>query len=72
LNSANKTMYKPNLNIIGKSQLADALNISSRTLSRLLNVIEYPELKKLRYRKSQRILYKHQLDYLFPNGINFN
>ncbi len=55
--------------IIYKSELARLLGISSRTLQRWLNEIEYDELKKRRYRKTQKFLTKSQLDYLFPTGI---
>ncbi len=56
---------------IEKWRLAQILGISQRTLSRWLNEIEYDELKKRGYRKTQKILLKPQLDYLFPAGLNF-
>jgi transcriptional regulator with XRE-family HTH domain len=60
----------PNPNLIWKAELARRLNISIRTLSRWLNEIEFDELQKLHYRKTQKYLTKAQLDYLFPTGIN--
>ncbi len=56
---------------IGKQQLADKLNISSKTLSRWLNIIEYDELQKLHYNKYDKIICKPVLDYMFPSGLDF-
>ena len=59
-----------NPNVIWKADLARILNVSMRTLSRWLNEIEFDELQKLHYRKTQKYLTKAQLDYLFPTGIS--
>ena len=56
---------------IEKWRLAILIGISSSTLSRMLNHFYFDELKKLNYRKNQKFLFKHQLNYLFPAGIDF-
>ena len=56
---------------IGKSQLAYLLGISPKTLQRWLNQYAYNDLIKVGYRKTQKILYKPQLDVLFPSGLMY-
>lgn len=62
-----KIVVRPNK--IWKSDLADILNMSPSSLSNWLNVIEYDELSKLHYRKTQRCLFRPQIEYLFPTGL---
>jgi hypothetical protein len=50
---------------ITKSELADKCGISRSTLSLWLNCRYYVELKKLGYKKSQRILLPLQVKFLF-------
>lgn len=56
---------------IEKWKLAVQIGISYRSLARMLNEIFYDDLVKLNYNKYQKIVYRHQLDFLFPHGIDF-
>lgn len=58
-----------NPNKIWKAELAELFGFSQKTLSFYLNVLNFDELKKLGYRKTQKYLTKPQLDFLFPTGI---
>lgn len=56
---------------IEKWRVAEILKISDRTLCRWLNVLYYDDLKKQGYRKTQHGLLQHQLDVVFPYGLDF-
>ena len=46
-----------------KYQLAERLSVSTRTVSRWLNVLYFEQLQKFGYRKSQK--------YLLPDQVRF-
>jgi len=54
---------------IRKKDLAIKLDLSAFQLYRLLNVDYIEELEKLNYKRRQKYLLKHQLDAIFPAGI---
>jgi hypothetical protein len=56
-------------NLISKKELRRLLGVSQKFLSDWLNKQEYEELRKLGYRKNQKYLLRHQLEYLFPDGL---
>jgi|GEM_PF-2883764 hypothetical protein len=56
---------------IEKWRLAQVLQMSPQSLRNLLNRKNLQQLQKLNYQPRQRRLFRHQLDYLFPEGIDF-
>jgi hypothetical protein len=56
---------------IEKWRLAQVLKISPESLRKLLNRENLQQLQKLNYQTRQHRLFRHQLDYLFPEGIDF-
>lgn len=56
---------------ITKKQLRIQLNISDNELRTMLNKDYIELLLPLGYRKRQKYLLRHQLDVIFPSGIDF-
>lgn len=47
-----------------KRELANACNITGKTLQTWLNVIYFEELKKIGYRKTQKVLHPKQVEFI--------
>lgn len=47
-----------------KKEIATSLRITTKTLSKLLNIKYFEELKKLGYKKTDKFLYADQLEVL--------
>ena len=56
---------------IERWRLAQLLGISERTLRRMFNELYFDELKKIGYTKGTLYIFQQYLDYVFPNGIDF-
>jgi hypothetical protein len=56
--------------IITKKELRNRLDLTANQLYRLLNVDYIDILEKLSYKKRQKYMLKHQLDAIFPAGID--
>ena len=56
---------------ITKKELSIKLDISAQALSRMLNNDYFDLLKNTGYKKRQKYLLRHQLDIIFPAGIDF-
>jgi len=56
---------------ITKKELAIKLGITSQALAKMLNEYYFDILEPLNYKKRQKFLLRHQLDKIFPAGIEF-
>jgi len=54
-----------------KWKIVQLLGVSRETVRKMLNVYYFDDLKKAGYRKTTKILYQHQLDIVFPLGLDF-
>ena len=56
---------------ITKKELRNILQITPTALANMLNVHYIDVLEPLGYKKTQKYLLRHQLDKIFPAGIQF-